>query len=83
MRQRCHWHDSMAIKQVDPNTFTGKAKNSKTKYQSSVRTVVSHDGKTMTTMGEGTDADGKAMTRDAVPREAVEPFAIRKLFPGR
>ena len=55
-------YDSMAIKQVDANTFTAEAKNSKTRYQSSLRTVVSHDGKTMTTTGKGTDADGKAMT---------------------
>ncbi len=37
-------YDSMAIKQVDANTFTGEGKNSKTKYQSSLRTVVSRDG---------------------------------------
>jgi len=55
-------YDSMAIKQVDANTFTAESKSSKTKYQSSLRTVVSHDGKTMTITGKGTDADGKAMT---------------------
>jgi hypothetical protein len=37
-----------------------------------LRTVVSHDAKTMTTTGKGTDADGKAMTLTLGPREAVE-----------
>ena len=55
-------YDSMSIKQVDANTFTSEAKNSQTKYQSDLRTVVSRDGKTMTTTGKGTDAEGKAMT---------------------
>jgi len=55
-------YDSMAIKQVDANTFTAEAKNSKTKYRSSLRSVVSQDGKTMTVTGKGMDADGKPMT---------------------
>jgi hypothetical protein len=54
-------YDSMALKQADANAFTFEVKSSKTKYHSSGRTVVSADGKTMTTTGKGTDADGKAM----------------------
>jgi hypothetical protein len=53
-------YDSIAIKQVDANTLTYEAKNSKTKYHANGRTVIS--GKTMTTMAKGTDADGKPMT---------------------
>src|ERR1039458_4711351 len=55
-------YDTMAIKQVDANTFTYEAQQTSGKYRSSGRTVVSKDGKTMTTTAKGTDADGKAMT---------------------
>jgi hypothetical protein len=55
-------YDSMAIKQVDANTFTYESKQTTGKYRASGRTVVSKDGKTMTTTAQGTDADGKAMT---------------------
>jgi hypothetical protein len=55
-------YDAMAIKQVDANTFTYEAQQTSGKYRSSGRTVVSKDGKTMTTTAKGTDADGKAIT---------------------
>ena len=55
-------YDTMAIKQVDANTFTYEAQQTNGKYRSNGRTVVSKDGKTMTTTAKGTDADGKAMT---------------------
>jgi hypothetical protein len=55
-------YDTMAIKQVDANTFTYEAQQTSGKYRPSGRTVVSKDGKTMTTTAKGTDADGKAMT---------------------
>jgi len=62
-------YDSVAIKQVDADTFTTETKNSTTKYRSSLRTVVSHDGKTMTITGKGTNADGKPMTLTLVLEE--------------
>ena len=55
-------YDSMSVKQGDANTFTYEAKNSKTKYHASGRTVISGDGKTMTQTSSGVDADGKPMT---------------------
>jgi hypothetical protein len=55
-------YDSISIKQVDANTFSYEAKNSKNKYHAAGRTVISGDGKTMTTMSKGTDGAGKPMT---------------------
>jgi hypothetical protein len=55
-------YDSISVKQIDANTFTYQAKNSKTKYRASGRVVISGDGKTMTTTASGVDADGKPMT---------------------
>jgi hypothetical protein len=52
--------DTVAIKQVNANTVTEERSKKGGKYHSSVRTVVSKDGKTMTTTAKGTDADGKA-----------------------
>lgn len=59
-------YDSISVKQVDENTLSYKAKNSKNKYHSSGRVVVSSDGKTMTAMAKGTDGDGKPMTMKLV-----------------
>lgn len=55
-------YDSISIKQGDANTFTYEAKHSKTKYRASGRITISGDGKTMTTIASGVDADGKPMT---------------------
>jgi hypothetical protein len=55
-------YDSIAIKQVDPNTFTYEAKSTTSKYHATGQTVISSDGKTMTTTATGTDADGNPMT---------------------
>jgi hypothetical protein len=54
-------YDSISIKQVDANTFTYEIKQSSNKYRATGRTVVSSDGKTMTTTAKGTDADGNPM----------------------
>jgi hypothetical protein len=51
-------YDSIAITQVDANTFTAKQKNSSTKYSTSVRSVISDDGKTMTNTVRGIGTDG-------------------------
>ncbi|SRR6266568_2186649 len=55
-------YSSISVKQVDANTFTYEAKSATGKYHASGRVVISKDGKTMTTMAKGTDADGKPMT---------------------
>lgn len=54
--------DTISVKQVDANTLTTVAKKSDGKYKSSGKTVISKDGKTMTTTSKGTTADGKPFT---------------------
>jgi hypothetical protein len=58
--------DTTAIKQVNANTLTETRTKQGTKYHTTVRTVVSADGKTMTMTAKGTDADGKPITTTAV-----------------
>ena len=55
-------YDSIAIKQVNANTFTYEAKNTTGKYHATGRMVISSDGKTMTSTSKGTDATGAAAT---------------------
>jgi hypothetical protein len=55
-------YDTMAVKQVDANTFTYEAKKTGGKYQATGRLQVSKDGKTLTITSKGTNADGKAMS---------------------
>jgi hypothetical protein len=50
--------DSVAITQVDANTFTSSAKMTKGKYSSTSRSVVSEDGNTTTVTSKGTNAEG-------------------------
>jgi hypothetical protein len=51
-------YDSIAIKQVNENTFTTVQKNSGTKYNTTTRAVISKDGKTIKVTVRGTGADG-------------------------
>jgi hypothetical protein len=51
-------YDTIAIKQTDANAFTATQKHSGTKYKTTVRSVISKDGKTMTNSVSGTNADG-------------------------
>jgi hypothetical protein len=55
-------YDSISVKQVNANTFTYEAKQMNGKYHASGRTVISKDGKTMTTTAKGADTNGAAMT---------------------
>jgi hypothetical protein len=55
-------YDSISIKQVSANTLTYQAKQANGKYRASGRTVISSEGKTMTTKAKGTDANGAPMT---------------------
>jgi hypothetical protein len=55
-------YDTIAIKQVNANALTATTKKSDGKYRATGRTVVSKDGKTMTTTTRGTGADGKPFT---------------------
>ena len=54
--------DTIALKQVNADTVTEERSKQGGKYHSTVRTVVSKDGKTMTANTKGTDADGKPFT---------------------
>ena len=55
-------YDSISVKQVNANTLTYEAKQTNGKYHASGRTVISSDGKTMTTTAKGTDTNGAAMS---------------------
>jgi hypothetical protein len=58
--------DTIAVKQVDANTLTAVTKQTNGKYNATGRTVISKDGKTMTTNTKGTAADGKPFTATLV-----------------
>jgi hypothetical protein len=58
--------DMTGIKQADANTITEERSKMGGKYKSTARTVISADGKTMTTTSKGTGADGKAFSSVAV-----------------
>lgn len=53
-------YDAISLKQVNANTVTFTQKKKDGKYSVTGRSVVSKDGKTMTTTFKGTNADGKA-----------------------
>jgi hypothetical protein len=52
--------DTISVKQINANTFTSETKQKNGKYHATGRTVISKDGKTMTTTTKGTNADGVA-----------------------
>ncbi len=54
--------DTTAMKQVNANTFMFESKKTGTKYHTTGRTVISKDGKIMTTTVKGTDAEGKPLS---------------------
>jgi hypothetical protein len=58
--------DTIAIKQVDANTFTSAAKMNNGKYSSTSQTVVSEDGNTTTVTSKGTNAEGIAFDNKLV-----------------
>jgi hypothetical protein len=51
--------DTTAMKQVDANTVTFEVKKTGGKYHTTGRTVISADGKTMTTTTKGMNDEGK------------------------
>ena len=58
--------DTVAIKMVNDKTLTEERSMQSGKYHTTARTVVSGDGKTMTTTTKGTGADGKPVATMAV-----------------
>jgi hypothetical protein len=59
-------YDTISIKQDNANTLTFTQKKKDGKYSVTGRSVVSEDGKTMTSTIEGTNADGKAYSATMV-----------------
>lgn len=55
-------YDTIALKQVNANTFTDQRKKTGGKYHATGRTVISNDGKTMTSTAKGTNGEGKSFT---------------------
>jgi len=53
--------DTVSMKQRDANTFTSVTKKTGGKYLSRGRSVISKDGKTMTTTTKGTNSEGKPL----------------------
>jgi len=51
--------DTVSVKQIDANTFTFENQKTGGKYHSKGRSVVSNDGKTMTSTTKGANAEGK------------------------
>ncbi|HEV3196774.1 MAG TPA: hypothetical protein VGZ73_02680 [Bryobacteraceae bacterium] len=58
--------DTAAIKQVNAKTVSEERSKQGGKYHTTVRMVVSADGKTMTTTTKGTGSDGKQIDTKAV-----------------
>jgi hypothetical protein len=55
-------YDTIAIKQINANTFTDERKKTGGLYHATGRMVISGGGKTMTWTSKGTDTNGKAFT---------------------
>ena len=54
--------DTTAVKQANANTLTEERSKKGGKYHATVRTVISKDGKMMTSTSKGTGTDGTAFT---------------------
>jgi len=59
-------YNTISVKQADANTLTFTQKMKDGKYSVTGRSVISEDGKTMTSTMEGTSADGKAYSATMV-----------------
>jgi hypothetical protein len=51
--------DTVSSKQIDANTLTDKRRKTGASFESTVRTLISTDGKTMTATAVGVNAEGK------------------------
>jgi hypothetical protein len=58
--------DTVSMKQINANTITIEVRKTGGKYHSTGRTVISKDGKTMTTTTKGTDAEGRPTSGTAI-----------------
>ena len=55
-------YDTIALRQINANTFSAKIKNTGNKYSATSRLVISKDGKTMTTTSKGVNDKGEPMS---------------------
>ncbi len=62
--------DRTAIKQVNADTVNEERSKQGGKYHSTVRTVVSKDGKTMTANTKGTDANARRSRQERFSRSS-------------
>jgi hypothetical protein len=60
--------DTIAMRQLDANTFTIEIKKTGSKLHMKATMVISSDGKMMTVAGKGTDDEGKPMSNTVVYR---------------
>ncbi len=59
-------YDSISLKRIDANTVSYETRKTGGKYHLTGTSVISKDGKTMTQMSTGTDAEGKPVTQTLV-----------------
>ena len=55
--------DTISVKRTDANTTNWEVRKTAGKYHFAGRTVISKDGKTLTQISKGTDAEGKSVTQ--------------------
>ena len=58
--------DSIAVTQLDANTFVDERKKKDGLFHARVKTSISEDGKTLTTVASGMNAEGKQFTSTLV-----------------
>jgi hypothetical protein len=58
--------DRIAVRQVDANTFVDERKKKDGLFHAIVKTSISEDGKTLTTVASGMNAEGKQFTSTLV-----------------
>src|SRR2546423_8882047 len=58
--------DRIAVKQLNANTFVDERKKRDGLFHAKVKTLISEDGKTLTTVATGTNSEGKPFTNTLV-----------------
>ena len=58
--------DTISVRQLDSNTFIDERRKAGGSFHATVRTVISKDGKTLTTTATGIDAHGKPFSSTLV-----------------
>jgi hypothetical protein len=58
--------DRISVRQLDANTFVDERKKKDGLFHAKVKTLISEDGKTLTTVASGVNAEGKQFTSTLV-----------------